>query len=40
MHQDGDVRAVNWHMDINGTEIEVHSPWGQHLLTILKPWAI
>ena len=29
-----DVRAVDWFMDINGTEIEVHSPWGQHQLKI------
>ncbi|MFT4059891.1 MAG: UDP-N-acetylmuramoyl-L-alanyl-D-glutamate--2,6-diaminopimelate ligase [Legionella sp.] len=34
IHQPCDVRAVNWHMDINGTEIEVHSPWGQHYLHI------
>jgi UDP-N-acetylmuramoyl-L-alanyl-D-glutamate--2,6-diaminopimelate ligase len=29
-----DLRAVNWHMDIHGTKIEVHSPWGQHQLHI------
>lgn len=34
LRKDGDVRAVNWRMDINGTEIEVHSPWGQHHLHI------
>lgn len=34
LQQACDVTAVNWHMDINGTEIEVHSPWGQHHLKI------
>jgi UDP-N-acetylmuramoyl-L-alanyl-D-glutamate--2,6-diaminopimelate ligase len=34
MHQDCDVKAVEWNIDIDGTEIEVHSPWGQHLLRI------
>ncbi|MDR3443610.1 MAG: UDP-N-acetylmuramoyl-L-alanyl-D-glutamate--2,6-diaminopimelate ligase [Legionella sp.] len=34
MREDCDVKAVNWHMDINGIEIEVHSPWGQHHLRI------
>lgn len=29
-----DVRAVNWHTDIHGTEIEVYSPWGQYQLKI------
>lgn len=34
IHQNCDVRAVDWSMDIKGTEIEVHSPWGQHQLRI------
>ncbi len=34
IHQDCDVKAVSWSMDINGTEIEVHSPWGRHHLRI------
>ncbi|MCW8398282.1 UDP-N-acetylmuramoyl-L-alanyl-D-glutamate--2,6-diaminopimelate ligase [Legionella sp. PATHC038] len=34
IQHDCDVKAVNWSMDINGTEIEVHSPWGQHQLRI------
>ncbi|MCL9685616.1 UDP-N-acetylmuramoyl-L-alanyl-D-glutamate--2,6-diaminopimelate ligase [Legionella maioricensis] len=34
MHQDCDVKAVKWNIDINGTEIEVRSPWGQHQLRI------
>jgi UDP-N-acetylmuramoyl-L-alanyl-D-glutamate--2,6-diaminopimelate ligase len=29
-----DVRAVHWSMNINGTEIDVHSPWGQHQLKV------
>ncbi|MFI4962960.1 MAG: UDP-N-acetylmuramoyl-L-alanyl-D-glutamate--2,6-diaminopimelate ligase [Legionellales bacterium] len=32
IHQDCQVRALEWQMDINGTEIEVHSPWGRHHL--------
>jgi UDP-N-acetylmuramoyl-L-alanyl-D-glutamate--2,6-diaminopimelate ligase len=34
IRQECDVKAVNWQMDIDGTEIEVHSPWGQHHLRI------
>lgn len=34
LREDCDVKAVNWRMDINGTEIDVHSPWGQHHLRI------
>lgn len=34
MSQKCDVRAIKWQMDINGTEIEVKSPWGHHLLEI------
>ncbi|MBI2785481.1 MAG: UDP-N-acetylmuramoyl-L-alanyl-D-glutamate--2,6-diaminopimelate ligase [Legionella longbeachae] len=34
MQHDCDVRAVNWFMDINGTKIDVHSPWGQYQLQI------
>lgn len=34
IHHHCDVKAVNWSMDIKGTEIEVHSPWGEHLLKI------
>jgi len=34
MQQECDVKAVDWRTDINGTEIEVTSPWGQHLLKI------
>ncbi len=34
MHQDCDVKAVNWRIDINGTDIEVCSPWGNHQLHI------
>jgi UDP-N-acetylmuramoyl-L-alanyl-D-glutamate--2,6-diaminopimelate ligase len=29
-----DVQAVAWQMDINGTLIEIRSPWGEHQLTI------
>ena len=32
-----DVRAINWHMDIQGTQIEVQSPWGHHRFTINAP---
>lgn len=32
-----DVRALNWHMDIQGTEIEVQSPWGHHQFKISAP---
>lgn len=32
MQQNCDVKAVNWSMDISGTTMEVHSPWGQHHL--------
>ena len=34
LHQNCDVKAVDWNIGINGTEIEVHSPWGEHLLKI------
>ncbi len=34
MHQDCDVKAVTWRIDINGTDIEVRSPWGTHQLHI------
>ncbi|WP_115710158.1 UDP-N-acetylmuramoyl-L-alanyl-D-glutamate--2,6-diaminopimelate ligase [Legionella sainthelensi] len=34
IHQDCDVKAKKWFMDIYGTEIEVHSPWGQHQIKI------
>jgi len=34
MSKECDVRAVDWNIDITGTEIEVDSPWGQHLLKI------
>ncbi|HAT1876145.1 TPA: UDP-N-acetylmuramoyl-L-alanyl-D-glutamate--2,6-diaminopimelate ligase [Legionella pneumophila] len=34
MHQNCDVKAIQWNMDITGTEIEVKSPWGHHLLKI------
>ncbi len=34
MHQDCDVKAVKWSIDINGTAVEVRSPWGQHQLKI------
>lgn len=33
IHQDCDVKAIDWRMDVNGTEIEVRSPWGQHCIT-------
>lgn len=29
-----DVKAVKWHSDLNGTAIEVFSPWGMHELNI------
>ncbi|BCA95927.1 UDP-N-acetylmuramoyl-L-alanyl-D-glutamate--2,6-diaminopimelate ligase [Legionella antarctica] len=32
MHQECDVKAVKWNIDIHGTKIEVRSPWGQHQL--------
>ncbi len=34
IQQPCDVKVVEWHMDINGTEIEVDSPWGHHRLHI------
>lgn len=34
MHKDCDVKAINWHTDMNGTQIEVQSPWGLHQLKI------
>lgn len=34
LYQDCDVKAVQWDIDINGTTLEVHSPWGQHHLHI------
>ncbi len=34
MGPNSDVKVLNWHMDINGTLIEVESPWGQHQLHI------
>jgi len=34
LKQDCDVKAVNWHMDINGSEIEARTPWGLHHLQI------
>lgn len=34
MSKDCDVKVLNWHMDINGTSIDVQSPWGQHQLHI------
>lgn len=34
MHQNCDVKAIKWHMDLNGTEIEVQSPWGTHQFKI------
>lgn len=34
MRQACDVKAVEWHIDLNGTAIEVHSPWGIHQLKI------
>lgn len=34
IHQSCDVKAINWHMDINGTEIDIHSPWGNYQLKI------
>lgn len=29
-----DVQAIDWQMDINGTAIEIQSPWGRHQLHI------
>lgn len=34
MTENCDVKVLNWHMDINGTLIDVQSPWGQHKLHI------
>ncbi|CEG56428.1 UDP-N-acetylmuramoyl-L-alanyl-D-glutamate--2,6-diaminopimelate ligase [Legionella fallonii] len=34
MHQECDVKAINWRIDINGTDIEVRSPWGNHQVHI------
>lgn len=34
MHQECDVKVTKWDMDINGTDIEVRSPWGLHQLKI------
>lgn len=34
IHQDCDVKALGWHTDISGTEIDVRSPWGMHQLKI------
>lgn len=37
LHQECDVKAVSWNMSINGTEIDVKSPWGQHQFKINAP---
>lgn len=34
MHQHSDVQALDWEIGLNGTEIEIRSPWGRHLITI------
>lgn len=34
INQECDVKVMNWSMDINGTEIEVRSPWGRYQLKI------
>lgn len=34
LHENCDVKAINWHMSIQGTEIEVQSPWGTHRFNI------
>lgn len=34
IHNECDVRAINWHTDISGSEIEIQSPWGKHLIKI------
>lgn len=34
IQQDCDVKALNWSMDVSGTEIEVQTPWGLHHLKI------
>lgn len=34
LYQDCEVKAIHWHTDINGTEIELKSPWGTHHLRI------
>lgn len=34
IHQDCDVKAKNWFMDIHGTKIEVCCPWGQFQIKI------
>lgn len=34
IYNDCDVKAIKWHTAINGTEIEVRSPWGTHQLKI------
>jgi UDP-N-acetylmuramoyl-L-alanyl-D-glutamate--2,6-diaminopimelate ligase len=34
LNNDADIKAVKWHTAIDGTEIEVRSPWGTHQLRI------
>lgn len=34
LYQDCDVKALHWNIDINGTEIELKSPWGIYHLRI------
>ncbi|TAL64371.1 MAG: UDP-N-acetylmuramoyl-L-alanyl-D-glutamate--2,6-diaminopimelate ligase [Legionella sp.] len=34
LHDQAEIRAVDWHMDIQGTTINTHSPWGEHSIQI------
>lgn len=34
LSRDSDVRVEQWHSDINGTDMELISPWGRHQLHI------
>lgn len=37
LHEGCDVKALEWHMAIDGTQIEVASPWGKQGFTIKSP---
>lgn len=34
LYADCDVKAVKWQMDINGTQVDIDSPWGRQQFTI------
>ena len=34
LHEDCDVRAINWQINMFGSEIEIVSPWGHHQIRV------